>query len=333
MADVARIAGVSHQTVSRVLNHHPNVRPATRDRVLAAIEELGYRRNLSARALVTRRTNTFGVVAFDTTLYGPASTLFGLEQAARDAGYFISIVSLKTINRKTVGEALDYLAAQAVDGLIAIAPQVEAAAAVSALQGNVPVVAVEGGEADGMPVVAVDQVRGAELATRHLLDLGHRTVWHVAGPADWLEAEGRQRGWRATLRAAGVEIPPVVVGDWSPRAGYEAGRRIAADARASRATAVFVSNDQMALGLLRALHEAGIRVPQDVSIVGFDDIPEAEFLTPPLTTVRQDFAEVGRKSIALVLDLIETGPRPEAERIVIPPVLVTRASSTAPATT
>ncbi|WP_231948740.1 LacI family DNA-binding transcriptional regulator [Jiangella alkaliphila] len=333
MADVARIAGVSHQTVSRVLNHHPNVRPATRDRVLAAIEELGYRRNLSARALVTRRTNTLGVVAFDTTLYGPASTLFGLEQAARDAGYFISIVSLKTINRKTVGEALDYLAAQAVDGLIAIAPQVEAAAAVSALQGNVPVVAVEGGEADGMPVVAVDQVRGAELATRHLLDLGHRTVWHVAGPADWLEAEGRQRGWRATLRAAGVEIPPVVAGDWSPRSGYEAGRRIAADARASRATAVFVSNDQMALGLLRALHEAGIRVPQDVSIVGFDDIPEAEFLTPPLTTVRQDFAEVGRKSIALVLDLIETGPRPVAERIVVPPVLVTRASSTAPATT
>ena len=332
MADVARIAGVSHQTVSRVLNHHPNVRAATRDRVLAAIQELGYRRNLSARALVTRRTNTLGVVAFDTTLYGPASTLFGLEQAARDAGYFISIVSLKTINRKTVGEALDYLAAQAVDGLIAIAPQVEAAAAVSALEGTVPVVAVEGGEAGGMPVVAVDQVYGAELATRHLLDLGHRTVWHVAGPVDWLEAEGRRNGWRAALEAAGVEVPPVVEGDWSPRSGYEAGRRIADDARAGRATAVFVANDQMALGLLRALHEAGVRVPQDVSIVGFDDIPESEFLTPPLTTVRQDFAEVGRKSIALLLDLIDTGPRAEAERIVVPPVLVTRSSTTPPST-
>lgn len=333
MADVARIAGVSHQTVSRVLNHHPNVRQATRDRVLAAIEELGYRRNLSARALVTRRTNTLGVVAFDTTLYGPASTLFGLEQAARDAGYFISIVSLKTINKKTVGEALDYLAAQAVDGLIAIAPQVEAAAAVSALQGHVPVVAVEGGEADGMPVVAVDQTHGAELATSHLLDLGHRTVWHVAGPADWLEAAGRRRGWQRTLEAAGIALPPVVAGDWSPRAGYAAGRRIADAARAGRATAVFVSNDQMALGLLRALHEAGIRVPQDVSIVGFDDIPEAEFLMPPLTTIRQDFAEVGRKSIALLLDLIETGPRPEAERIVVAPALVVRVSTAPPATT
>lgn len=332
MADVARIAGVSHQTVSRVLNHHPNVRPTTRDRVLAAIQELGYRRNLSARALVTRRTNTLGVVAFDTTLYGPASTLFGLEQAARDAGYFISIVSLKTINRKTVGEALDYLAAQAVDGLIAIAPQVEAAAAVTALEGTVPVVAVEGGQAGGMPVVAVDQVHGAELATRHLLDLGHRTVWHVAGPVDWLEAEGRRRGWQATLEAAGVEVPPVVEGDWSPRSGYVAGRRIAAEARTGHATAVFVANDQMALGLLRALHEAGVRVPQDVSIVGFDDIPESEFLTPPLTTVRQDFAEVGRKSIALLLDLMETGPRTEAERIVVPPALVTRSSTTPPAT-
>ncbi|TDC46939.1 LacI family DNA-binding transcriptional regulator [Jiangella ureilytica] len=332
MADVARIAGVSHQTVSRVLNHHPNVRAATRDRVLAAIQELGYRRNLSARALVTRRTNTLGVVAFDTTLYGPASTLFGLEQAARDAGYFISIVSLKTINRKTVGEALDYLAAQAVDGLIAIAPQVEAAAAVSALEGTVPVVAVEGGEAGGMPVVAVDQVHGAELATRHLLDLGHRTVWHIAGPVDWLEAEGRRNGWRAALEAAGVEVPPVAEGDWSPRSGYEAGRRIADDARAGRATAVFVANDQMALGLLHALHEAGVRVPQDVSIVGFDDIPEAEFLTPPLTTVRQDFAEVGRKSIALLLDLIDTGPSAAAERIVVPPVLVTRSSTSPPAT-
>lgn len=333
MADVARIAGVSHQTVSRVLNHHPNVRPATRDRVLAAIQELGYRRNLSARALVTRRTNTLGVVAFDTTLYGPASTMFGVEQAARDAGYFISIVSLKTINRKTVGEALDYLAAQAVDGMIAIAAQVEAAAAVSALPSDLPVVAVQGGEAGERPVVAVDQVRGAGLATQHLLDLGHRTVWHVAGPVDWLEAEGRKRGWQTTLEAAGVEVPPVVAGDWSPRAGYEAGRRIAAEARAGRATAVFVSNDQMALGLLRALQEASIRVPQDVSIAGFDDIPEAEFLTPPLTTVRQDFAEVGRKSIALLLDLIETGPQTaDAERIVVAPTLIVR-NSTAPPTT
>ncbi|TDE07958.1 LacI family DNA-binding transcriptional regulator [Jiangella asiatica] len=331
MADVARIAGVSHQTVSRVLNGHPNVRASTRERVLAAIDQLGYRRNLSARALVTRRTNTLGVVAFDTTLYGPASTLFGIEQAARDAGYFVSIVSLKTITRKNVDEALDYLTAQAVDGMIAIAPQIEAAAAVSRVPGHLPVVAVEGGEAGATPVVAVDQVAGARLATQHLLDLGHRTVWHVAGPAEWLEAEGRTTGWQATLEQAGAPVPRLIQGDWSPRAGYEAGRAIAADREAG---AIFVGNDQMALGLLRALTEAGIRVPDDISVVGFDDIPEAEFFSPPLTTVRQDFAEVGRRSIGLLLDLIESGSvgRDEHERIVVPPTLVTR-KSTAPPTT
>src|ERR687897_1264906 len=145
MADVARRAGVSHQTVSRVLNDHPNVRESTRDRVLQAIEELAYRRNSTARALVTRRSQTLGVVAFDTTLYGPASTLFGVEQAAREAGYFLSIVSLKAITRSTVDDALGYLAAQSVDGLIVIAPQRQAVEALAAVPSDLPVVAVEGG--------------------------------------------------------------------------------------------------------------------------------------------------------------------------------------------
>lgn len=329
MADVAKIAGVSHQTVSRVLNDHPNVRATTRERVLAAIDQLGYRRNLSARALVTRRTNTLGVVAFDTTLYGPASTLFGIEQAAREAGYFISIVSLKTITRQSVGEALAYLTEQAVDGMIAIAPQREAAAAVAQLPEHLPIVAVEGGEAGTTAVVAVDQYAGAVLATQHLLDLGHRAVWHVSGPADWLEAEGRRRGWQRTLERAGLAIPGIVHGDWSPRSGYEAGRRIAAD---RKATAVFVANDQMTLGMLRALNEAGVRVPDDVSVVGFDDVPEAEFFTPPLTTVRQDFGEVGRKSIALLLELIGAPAQPrKAKRIVVPPTLIVRGSTKPPA--
>lgn len=329
MADVAKIAGVSHQTVSRVLNDHPNVRPATRDRVLDAIDELGYRRNLSARALVTRRTNTLGVVAFDTTLYGPASTLFGIEHAAREAGYFVSIVSLKTITRQTVDEALAYLAAQAVDGMIAIAPQRSAAEAVAGLPDELPIVAVEGGEAGTTPVVAVDQVAGAAQATQHLLDLGHPTVHHVAGPADWLEAEGRLHGWRATLEQAGAPAPDVVRGDWSPRSGYAAGRALVAQAQPP--SAVFVANDQMALGVLRAFNEAGLRVPDDASLVGFDDVPEAEFFSPPLTTVRQDFAEVGRSSIALLIDLIEHGPNPSAapKRLVVPPSLIVRKSATA----
>lgn len=331
MADVANLAGVSHQTVSRVLNDHPNVRDGTRDRVLAAIAQLGYRRNSSARALVTRRTNTLGVVALDTTLYGPASTLLGIEWAAREAGYFISIVSLKTITRSGVDDAIDYLAEQSVDGLIVIAPHWWAADALAGLPEDFPAVAVEGGRAGLLPVVAVDQVMGAAMATQHLLDQGHTTVWHIAGPTDWLESEGRIVGWRQALEAAEAPRPPLIYGDWSPRSGYEAGLALVAKADEDGALpvdAVFVANDQMALGILRAFGEAGIRVPDDVTLVGFDDIPEAAYFSPPLTTVRQDFGEVGRRCIELVLMQIEAGARRGEEyRSIVAPELIVRRST------
>jgi DNA-binding LacI/PurR family transcriptional regulator len=327
MADVARRAGVSHQTVSRVLNGHLHVREATRARVLAAIDELAYRRNSSARALVTRQTRILGVIAFDTTLYGPASTLLGIEQAAREAGYFISIISLKEITEQGVREALDHLAEQAVDGLVVIAPQRQAVAALAGIPADRPIVAVEGGEAPDLPVVCVDQAAGAAAVTRHLLELGHRTVYHVAGPLDWLEAEARLRAWRATLEAAGAPVPEGLAGDWSPRSGYQAGRLLAARDDVS---AVFVANDQMALGVLRAFQEAGVDVPGRVSVAGFDDIPEAAYFSPPLTTVRQDFAEVGRRSIALLLD--QLAGRVAPVRVVAPATLVLRASTAAPPT-
>ena len=326
MVDVASVAGVSHQTVSRVLNNHPNVKAGTRERVLAAIDQLDYRRNLSARALVTRQTQVLGVVAFDTTLYGPASTLFAVEQAAREAGYFLSIVSLKMVTRQTVSEALGYLASQSVDGLIVIAPQRSTVEALAGLPRDLPAVAVEGGDASDMPVVCVDQVQGGLMACRHLLELGHRTVWHVTGPQDWLEAEGRVEGWRAALAEAGAVEPEILYGDWSPLSGYEAGRELA---RRDDVTAVFVANDQMALGLLRALSEAGIHVPGDVSVVGFDDVPESEFFTPPLTTIRQEFSEVGRESIRLLLDQLHGASRWDGQqpRLVVPAKLVVRSST------
>ncbi|GGO82663.1 LacI family transcriptional regulator [Nonomuraea cavernae] len=327
MADVAKEAGVSHQTVSRVLNEHPNVRGETRARVLEAIEKLGYRRNLVARALVTKHSRTLGVVSFDTTLYGPASTVYGIERAARAAGYFVSIVSLKSIDRSGVRDALDYLADQAVDGIVVVAPQRSAAEALADLPVGVPTVAVEGGEAGDVSVVCVDQVEGGRLATRHLLSLGHETVWHVRGPSDWLEAEGRVAGWRAALALEGREAPEPLAGDWSPRSGYEAGRSLAS---MRDVTAVFVANDQMALGVLRAFTERGVRVPDQVSVVGFDDIPESEFFSPPLTTIRQDFGAVGRHSIEVLLRQIE-GQGPWArERLVVPPSFVSRASTARP---
>ncbi|HEY7044279.1 MAG TPA: LacI family DNA-binding transcriptional regulator [Nocardioidaceae bacterium] len=330
MTDVARLAGVSHMTVSRVLNGHPNVRESTRDRVAAAIEQLEYRRNSAARALVTNRTQTLGVVAFDTTLYGPASTLFGIEQAAREAGYFVTIVSLKQITRESVAQAVEHLTSQSVDGLVVIAPQEEAVEALTAVPAGLPVVAVEGGSAPDLPLVCVDQAEGATQATQHLLDLGHETVWHVAGPPDWLEAVARRDAWRATLERAAATVRDPLPGDWSPRSGYEAGKVLA---QRDDVTAVFVGNDQMALGLLRAFGEAGVEVPGQVSVVGFDDIPESAYFSPPLTTVHQDFTEVGRGCIRVLLDQIvgEVEAPVGTPRLVVPTELVARASTAPPA--
>ncbi|RZQ61063.1 LacI family DNA-binding transcriptional regulator [Amycolatopsis suaedae] len=322
MADVARLAGVSHQTVSRVLNDHPSVSRATRTRVVAAIEELDYRPNSAARTLVTRRSKVIGVVSFDTTLYGPASTLSGIEQAARRAGYFVSIASAKDRDGEAVQQALERLSRQFVEGIVIIAPRRATVEALRGAPSGLPMVVVEGGDGDGRPVVCVDQAGGARLVTRHLLDQGAPTVWHVAGPADWLEAQSRVDGWRSVLRDAGAAEPELLRGDWSPASGYAQGQVLA---ERSDVRAVFVANDQMALGVLRAFHERGVRVPHDVLIAGFDDIPESAYFTPPLTTVRQDFDTVGRRSIDLLLDQIN-GTRPEPAALV-PAELVIRQST------
>ncbi|MGO9902586.1 MAG: LacI family DNA-binding transcriptional regulator [Solirubrobacteraceae bacterium] len=326
MSDVGRLAGVSHQTVSRVINGSPNVRPETRERVIAAMDELGYRPNFAARALATGRTKTLGVVGFDTTRYGPASVLFGIERAAHDEGYLMIVASPQALDLSSVTNAIERLRLQGVEGILVIAPHQEAADALRCASVDVPLVAVEAGPTDVVPVVAVDQFAGAVSATRHLLDLGHETVWHISGPADWLESRERVEGWRTMLERAGAAPPPVLVGDFSARAGYDLGRRLAVD---SAVTAIFAANDQMALGVLRAMHEAGREVPADVSLVGFDDIPEAPYFRPPLTTVRQDFIEVGSRSLRMLVRKLERG-----ERVVtgsrVPTELVVRASTSLP---
>jgi DNA-binding LacI/PurR family transcriptional regulator len=322
MADVALVAGVSHQTVSRVLHDSPHVRADTRERVLAAIRQLDYRPNSMARALVTGRSKTLGVVSFDTRQYGPASTLLGIEQAAHDAGYGVSVSSLRSLNRSTVLAAIQQLRDQGVDGVAVIAPLRAGVDALRHVRSDFAVVAVEAGPNASIPVATVDQMAGAAAATRHLLDLGHKTVWHLAGPTDWHEAEERIEGWRAALIDAAAPIPTLLRGDWTPRSGYELGQSLL---QIRELTAVFVANDQMALGLLRRLNEAQREVPRDLSVVGFDDIPEAAYFSPPLTTVRQDFAELGRRCLHMLLGRIEGDE--EVTRIVVAPELVVRAST------
>jgi DNA-binding LacI/PurR family transcriptional regulator len=327
MVDVARLAGLSHQTVSRVFNDLPGVRPETRVRVLEAAKQLHYRRNIFARALVTSRTRMLGVVAFGTSWYGPAGTLLGIQQAAREAKYFVTVVNVDDITGGAVKEALHVLDEYSPDGLIVLTLKRSVSEALREMALGTPTVAIEIGEGTpDVPVVCVDQEQGARLATEHLLGLGHRTVHHLAGPVGWLEAEGRLAGWRSSLEDAGAPIPPVVRGEWTSLSGYEAGIKLL---ERSDVTAVFAANDQMALGLLMACRETGVRVPEDVSVVGFDCMPESEFFAPPLTTVLQDFQTVGRMSIRLLLDMIERGTSP-VPRLAIAPSLVVRSSSRPP---
>jgi DNA-binding LacI/PurR family transcriptional regulator len=322
MTDVAALAGVSHQTVSRVLNDHPNVKEQTRVRVRAAIAELGYRPNRAARVLATGTSQVIGVVARSSTLYGPAATLAALAEEALQHGFTVNVESVRTLERKPVADAISRHLDQRVAGLVVIAPVESANEALDDVPADIPLVSIDGDPDRPNELVTVDQEAGGYAATRHLLDAGHRTVWHVSGPSDWFDSRGRIAGWRRALTEAGAEIPPLMPADWSAASGYHIGQILA---RMSEVTAVFAANDHLALGILRALHERGRRVPDDISIVGFDDVPEAAYFIPPLTTIRPDFAATASASLDLLLAQIRTGHR-SGERRVLPPALISRDS-------
>jgi len=307
MTEVARAAGVSQKTVSRVVNAEPHVSPEVRDRVLRVIQELDYRPNNAARALLLGRYRRIGVVSLGTALYGPSTLLIALERAMQKAGYSFALAS--TLEGQPVSAAVAALLEQGVDGIVLSEPIDDGSPL--RLNADVPVVSLGEGLAltDGVSaVVGADGIAAARLATEHLLSLGHRTVWHIPGPQDWWAARDRMRGWREALAAAGAPEPPLPLeGDWSPASGHAAGRQLA---QLSDVTAVFVANDDMAIGALRAFAEAGLSVPDDVSVVGYDDIPAAAYLSPPLTTVRQNFATVADRAVDMLIAMIEGGSGP-----------------------
>ncbi|NGO15011.1 LacI family DNA-binding transcriptional regulator [Streptomyces sp. HC44] len=324
--DVARLAGVSQKTVSRVFNGEQYVSAEVRRRVLQAAETLGYRLNNAARALASGRTRSIGVVALGTALYGPASLLIGIERAARDAGYALRVVNTLEGDPGGVAGAVESLLEQGVDGIVVSEPIDEGGVSLSI---DVPVL-VLGAPASFAGPRAVATGVGAEslarAATEHLLDLGHMTVHHIAGPQRWFAARDRLAGWRAALTARGRDQPPVIEGDWSAASGYAAGLELASG---GDVTAVFAANDDMAIGLIRALTDAGLRVPGDVSVVGFDDIPVAAYVTPQLTTVRQPFDAVAQDGLRLLVQSIEK-PDVELPPANDPPVDLVVRCSTAP---
>lgn len=325
MVDVAALAGVAPITVSRVANDSPAVQEETRRRVLAAMAQLGYRPNGAARALATGQFATIGVITFTLATYGNARTVAATVTAAEETGY--SVMLLKASPR--VGDirgAYARLSKQAVDGVIVLVEEELAGAHDLTLPEGVPVVLASGGSSQYHGVDS-DQNGGARQATEFLLSLGHRNVWHVSGPRRSFPASMRREGWRAMLAAAGLRPPRVLVGDWTARSGYRHGQKLAAN---PDVTAIFAANDQMAQGVMRALHEAGREIPGDVSVVGFDDKEDSDSLWPPLTTVHQEFDEVGRQCVAVLLRQIRHDADDGPGMHTVPTTLVIRQSAGPP---
>jgi DNA-binding LacI/PurR family transcriptional regulator len=325
MVDVARLAGVSQKTVSRVVNDAPHVRPDVRERVNRAIEQLGYRPNVAAQALARERSHTIGVLALGTRFFGPSRRVFTLEHEARRLGYTVALTSVPDLSARSVADGIDALLKRGVEGLVVEVPTHLINIDPAQLAG-LPVVTSAGWitGVSRQAVVDIDQEDACRDLTSYLLGLGHRTVWHVAGPRDWDAAQKRIHGWRSALQSSGLRAPRVFYGDWSAASGYEHGRKLAAR---DDVTAIFAGNDQMAMGILRAFHEAGREIPGDASVVGFDDVPEAEFQMVPLTTVGVDADQVAQHILAELLRMIEGAEPPEGAVTLRGTQLIIRRSS------
>ena len=318
MHDVAEAAGVSHQTVSRVLNDQPHVRQETRERVLRAIADLGYRPNAAAKSLVTRRSRILGVLAPSVAQHGPTRSVLAIESAARQYGYR-PLVTATAVDRGASIGALRFLLDQAIEGLVVIAPHQHILDAIAELELSLPVVVLQAAGQEVGTGVGVDQRRGARLAVEHLLELGHTRVQHVAGPAEYFEARARAGAYLEMLISAGAPALAVIPGDWTAESGYRAAWQLDPGT-----TAVFCANDETAIGLIRGLAERGQRVPDDVSVVGFDDLPESAYLVPSLTTVSQDLELVGREAVLTITSRLDGT---DHQTTAVQPVLKVREST------
>lgn len=328
--DVAQYAGVSYQTVSRVVNGHPNVSPATRSRIQSIIQELGYNPNKVAQSLVGNQSNTLAILTFAMNHFGPTQMMLNIERAAKDLGYDLIFSNLAEPSYEQLFKALTSLSGRQVDGILAISPVVGISyQEMMKFCGHTPLVQIDPQMGLEVPSVIVDQKYGSQLVTEHLISLGHQRIAEISGPLNWFGAIARHEQWLATLEKAGLTPMMSIEGDWSAQSGYEAAHRLLkAD---PGFTALVVGNDQMALGALYALNEYNLRVPEDISVVGFDDIPEATFFRPPLTTVKQDFNQLGEIGVKYLLELIHTPDTPIKQHVILPK-LVVRESTAAPRT-
>ncbi len=320
--DVARLAKVSHQTVSRVINNNSSIRPETKTRVLKAMEALDYRPNQAARALASSKTKMIGILASDTDFTGPASMVHEMERAAREQGYFVVSCGIDPTDNQSVREGIDHLQRLGIEGLAIVTPHANAVEYVRANVSGIPVVTLDSMYRMDELAVSVDNFAGGVTATQHLLDLGHKEIVHISGPKDWFESTTRAAGYTSTMLNANL-VPRVIDGDWEISTGYRIGSDI--DFVEKGITAVFLANDRMALGFLHAMRQRGVSVPEQLSVIGFDDLEESQYAYPPLTTVRQDFRALGEKAMQLLLLEIKGTAYKKLDRLV--PELVVRSST------
>lgn len=327
--DVAREAGVSYQTVSRVINHHPNVSPETRERVQKAIDALGYRPNKVAKSLVAKQSNTLGLLTFGMNQYGPAQMVLNIERAAKDLGYDLIFSNVNEPTVEQIHKAIDSLSGRQVDGILSIAPVAGITYQDMAnFCQEIPLVQIDPQMGLTIPSVVVDQRYGSKLITEYLIGLGHRNIAEISGPLNWFGAIARHQQWEESLRAAGLSADATVEGDWTGASGYHGVHRLRSFV--AHFTAIVVGNDQMAVGAIYALYEAGLRVPEDVSVVGFDDIPEAAFFRPALTTVRQDFNQLGDIGVRYLLERIQFPETPPMQHVLYPKLVVRQSAAPPP---
>lgn len=329
--EVARIAGVSHQTVSRVINGKPYVKDSTRALVLKTIEELGFTPNRSAQALAGAPVRSVTVLTVDTALYGCAAALRGIEEVARAAGYTVGISVLEPDAAKSVQDVVERLANPGKAAIV-IAFEAAGVRALDALSEHHPVVGVverpaDGNAPTGRSQVWIDDRKAAGHATRYLLGLGHQSVHYLSIPSSTAQLTQRTHGWQDALLAAGRPVPEQLDAGWTPRSGYLAARRLLTD---PSVTAILCGNDDVALGVLRAAREAGRDVPGELSVIGFDDAPQSAYLAPALTSVRLDFEGLGRAAFGLLHKLLEPESAPAPALWDEPELIVRESSGPAP---
>ncbi len=319
--DVAKASGVSYQTVSRVINHHSNVAEETRERVLQAIQNLNYRPNRAARSLVTNRSDTIAIISFGTAFYGPGQMLENIIQHARKSGFRVLPSSLQQLGFDDVKAAVDELHELLIDGIIMIAPIVaDFVSEIGELTGDIPFIQIDTKPKPGIASVVIDQSHGSKLAVEHLINLGHRQIAEISGPMNWYDAIMRHQSWADTMDQHELPHHMSVEGDWSAQSGYEGIESLLSSG--AKFTGLVAANDQMALGAIAALSAQGFQVPEDTSVVGFDDIPESGYFLPALTTIHQNFEALGEQSVEYLVSLIRRPNTPIHQRVLYPELIV-----------